>query len=161
MANPPRSRKRVQAIQRAPDGSAFEKCDCCCDLVPIALIDMHDCRTGKDVKRFKGIFGKPNVNKQSFCDQPRSAFKFFMERFKETYKTGTVIDIDEKGFETWKNISKEERQPYIIEAEKVNSAYNKALIQEVNDMFEVDDEADSSKVGKFEQVTPILRFTLF
>ncbi|GAV60524.1 LOW QUALITY PROTEIN: hypothetical protein CFOL_v3_04054, partial [Cephalotus follicularis] len=84
----------------------------------------------------------------------------FRESFKETYKTGTVIDIDEK-FETWKNMSKEERQPHIIETEKVNSAYNKALIQEVNDMFEVDDEVDSSKVGKFDRVSSILRFTLF
>ncbi|GAV69849.1 LOW QUALITY PROTEIN: hypothetical protein CFOL_v3_13350 [Cephalotus follicularis] len=106
MANPPRSSKRVHAIQRALDGSAFEKCDCCGDLVVIALTDMHDCGTGKDAKRFKGIFGNPNVNK-CFCDQPRSAFKFFMESFKETYKTRTVIDIDEKGFETWKNKSKE------------------------------------------------------
>lgn len=81
----PRTRKRVQAVRRAADGSAFEKWYCskffassfrfpwdssrsvilcfgvyfseeCGDMIAIALFDMHECGERKwEVKRFKCI----------------------------------------------------------------------------------------------------------
>ncbi|GLT88539.1 hypothetical protein SLE2022_065590 [Rubroshorea leprosula] len=155
MAIPPRTRKRVHAIRRAPDGSAFEKCDRCGVTVAIALADMHQCRTdNKNVKRFKGISQgqDQNVTKRIYPDQPRSAFRFFMESF-EGRKKGNLIYIDRKGFETWKKMSKEERRPYITQAEKVNSAYLKGLNEELIYYPQVDDDgADSAMVGKFDKL---------
>ncbi|XVE52240.1 hypothetical protein DITRI_Ditri02bG0107100 [Diplodiscus trichospermus] len=155
MANQPRTRKRVHATipRRSPDGSAFQKCDTCGETVAIALAEMHECGTKKkELKRFKGITGTQNVVKPTVPWQPRSPFNIFMERFMETNKNGSSIDIDRKGFETWKNMCEEERQPYITRAEKVNSAYNKHVIEEQKNIAEVDDdEADSAMVGKFDQ----------
>ncbi|XP_007011233.2 PREDICTED: HMG1/2-like protein isoform X1 [Theobroma cacao] len=155
MANHPRTRKRVHATipRRAPDGSAFEKCDVCGDMVAIALADMHECGTEKkELKRFKGIVGTQNVVKPMVPWQPRSAFSIFMESFMIDNNNGNLIDIDRRGFETWKNMCKEERQPYVAQAEKVNSAYTKNVIEEEKNVKEVDDdEADSAMVGKFDQ----------
>ncbi|KAF9661308.1 hypothetical protein SADUNF_Sadunf19G0054600 [Salix dunnii] len=185
MGNPPRTRKRVRGIRRAPDGSAFENCNSCGVLVAIALADLHECEAGtkKNVKRFKGLNGKQNVVQQSFCEQPRSPFRLFMyyilnlvaasssssllfaililvlplktyilyrEDFTKTDKIWNVIDVDRKGFETWRNMSKEERQPYITGADEINSAYVKCLIKDIDHMSEVDDEADSALAGKFD-----------
>ncbi|OAY46359.1 high mobility group B protein 7 [Manihot esculenta] len=152
MANPPRTRKRVHAVRRAPDGSAFEKCENCGVLAAIALADMHECEAEpkKAVKRFKGLNGKQNIVEGCNSDQPRSPFRFFMEDFMNTCKKGKLIEIDQKGFEIWKNMSKEERQPYVNKAQKVNSAYVKSLIQEVDYSSEVDEEVDSATVGKFD-----------
>ncbi|KAF2296415.1 hypothetical protein GH714_037829 [Hevea brasiliensis] len=152
MANPPRIRKRVHAVRRAPDGSAFEKCDNCGASVPIALADMHECEAQPKtaVKRFKGLNGKQNIVERCYSDQPRSPFRIFMEDFMNTCKKRKLIDIDRKGFEIWRNMSKEERQPYVNNATKVNLAYLKSLIQEVHDSSEVDEEADSAMVGKFD-----------
>ncbi|KAJ4845480.1 hypothetical protein Tsubulata_039071 [Turnera subulata] len=153
MGNPPRTRKRVHAIRRAPDGSAFQKCGDCGVLVAIALADMHGCgsEAARDVKRFKGVNGnKLTINKQSLCDQPRSPFRVFMDDFVKTCKNMELIDIERKGFETWRNMSNEEREPFVIQSNKVNSAYNKFLIQEIDDMPQVEDEADSAMVGKFD-----------
>ncbi|KAG2730600.1 hypothetical protein I3760_01G302100 [Carya illinoinensis] len=150
MANPPRNRKRVRAVRRAPDGSAFRKC--CGVSVAIALADLHECETKKVVvQRFRGVSERPNVVKPTFGDQPRSAFRVFMESFVKTCKTINVITIDQNGLDTWKNMSKEERKPYIIEAERVNHSYGKALLEEVDNLQEVNDEADSAMVGKFDQ----------
>ncbi|XP_038719899.1 high mobility group B protein 7 isoform X2 [Tripterygium wilfordii] len=125
----PRPRKRVRAIRRAPDGSAFQPCDGCGISVAVALADMHECETEKEeVKRFKGVCAKQNVIDQSCNDQPRSAFRLFMESFVNICsKHGKFIDIDQCGFESWKNMSEEERQPYVYEAEVVNEANTKAL----------------------------------
>ncbi|KAJ6697120.1 hypothetical protein OIU85_003477 [Salix viminalis] len=152
MGNPPRTRKRVRGIRRAPDGSAFENCNSCGVLVAIALADLHECKAGtkNNVKRFKGLNGKQNVVQQSFCEQPRSPFRLFMEDFTKTGKIWNVIDIDRKGFETWRNMSKEERRPYITGADEINSAHAKCLIKDIDHMSEVDDEADSAMVGKFD-----------
>ncbi|KAF5956461.1 hypothetical protein HYC85_003686 [Camellia sinensis] len=50
-----------------------------CDvLVAIALSDMHECESKKNVKRFKGEITSQNVKDLSFQDQPRSPFRFFM-----------------------------------------------------------------------------------
>ncbi|KAM7276332.1 hypothetical protein ACFE04_018198 [Oxalis oulophora] len=155
----PRSRKRVYATRRAPDGSAFQTCDSCGLMIAVALIDMHECGENKrEVKRFKGLPGTNNsnhhhnavVSKDSLCVQLRSPFRFFMEKFTESCVDEDFIEVDRKGFQTWKNMSLEERQPYIDQAEAVNSAYQKLLDEEVNDMFQVDDEADSAMVGKFD-----------
>ncbi|XP_015575735.2 high mobility group B protein 7 [Ricinus communis] len=152
MGNPPRTRKRVHAIRRGHDGSAFETCDDCGFLVAIALADMHECEaeTKRIVKRFKGVIGKHKIVKQNYSDQPRSPFVTFMEEFRRTCKNGKLIEIDRKGFETWRKMSKQERKPYVVKAEEVNSAYVKSLIKEIDVSSEVDDEADSMMVGKFD-----------
>ncbi|GMJ11823.1 hypothetical protein like AT5G05330 [Hibiscus trionum] len=154
MVNYPRTRKRVHATlpRRSPDGSAFQKCDACGEMVAIALADMHDCGPQKkELKRFKGTAGTQNAVKPIISLQPRSAFSIFLESFMETNKNGNLIDIDRKGFETWKNMCKEERKPYVTQAEKVNSAYMKDVIEEEKNIIKVDDEADSATVGKFDQ----------
>ncbi|XP_062155915.1 high mobility group B protein 7 isoform X2 [Alnus glutinosa] len=162
MANPPRTRKRVLAVLRASDGSAYQKCNNCGVSVAVALADMHECETKEEVvvKRFRGVCGRQSVVKQSFGDQPRSPFRFFIcgsavqhkrESFVKTCETRNSISIDRDGVDTWKNLSKEERKPYISEAERVNSSYFKALLEEINNMQKVDDEADSATVGKFDQ----------
>ncbi|KAF3969974.1 hypothetical protein ACB098_06G132900 [Castanea mollissima] len=154
-----RTRKRVHAVLRAPDGSAFQKCESCGVSIAIALADMHECETEKElaVKRFRGVCGRQSVVTESqsqshtIGDQPRSPFRLFMENFLKTCKSRNLISIDQAGFDIWKNMSKEEREPYIIEAKRVNSSYMKALLGEVNNMQEVNDEADSAMVGKFDQ----------
>ncbi|XP_023912558.1 high mobility group B protein 7 isoform X3 [Quercus suber] len=152
-----RTRKRVHAVLRAPDGSAFQKCESCGVSIAIALADMHECESKKElaVKRFRGVCGRQSVVTESqshtIGDQPRSPFRFFMENFLKTCKSRNLISIDQAGFDIWKNMSKEEREPYIIEAKRVNSSYMKALLGEVNNMQEVNDEADSAMVGKFDR----------
>ncbi|XP_059457682.1 high mobility group B protein 7 isoform X2 [Corylus avellana] len=154
MANPPRTRKRVLAVLRASDGSAYQKCNNCGVSMAVALADMHECETKKEgvVKRFRGVCGKQSVVKQSFGDQPRSPFRIFMESFVKTCETRNSISIDQEGFDTWKNMSKEERKPYISEAERVNTSFFKTLLEEIKTMQKVDDEADSVTVGKFDQL---------
>nr|XP_023912560.1 high mobility group B protein 7 isoform X3 [Quercus suber] len=145
-----RTRKRVHAVLRAPDGSAFQKCESCGVSIAIALADMHECESKKElaVKRFRGVCGRQSVVTESqshtIGDQPR-------ENFLKTCKSRNLISIDQAGFDIWKNMSKEEREPYIIEAKRVNSSYMKALLGEVNNMQEVNDEADSAMVGKFDR----------
>ncbi|KAI4306531.1 hypothetical protein L6164_029800 [Bauhinia variegata] len=151
MATRPRTSKRVCAIRRAPDGSAFGKCEKCGISVAILLADLHECEPKKDTKRFRGIAGKKLVSNQNFEDQPISPFRLFMESFMRSCNTGSLIEIDRRGFETWKNMSKEEKQPYVSQAGKVNSAYEEALKKEVGDMIQVNDEADSAMVVKFDQ----------
>ncbi|KAL2558402.1 uncharacterized protein Fot_03141 [Forsythia ovata] len=63
-------------------------------------------------------------------------------------KDGNEIEIDRKGVETWKKMSKEERKPFVLQAEKINSAYVKLLLEEENEIEWVDDEADSAEIGK-------------
>ncbi|KAM1069716.1 hypothetical protein EV1_001506 [Malus domestica] len=143
MANP-RTRKRVRPIPRAPDGSAFQKCNSCGASVPIALAGMHDCEINEKVKRFKGV--SVDVKKQSIWDQlvVIAPFHFFMKEFTKTSKAENWVAINREGFEAWKNMSEKERQPYVAEAEKIDKAYQKALLEEENDKLGVDDEADSA-----------------
>ncbi|XP_054799906.1 high mobility group B protein 7-like isoform X1 [Prosopis cineraria] len=173
MATLHRSRKRVSAFRRAPDGSAFEMCEGCGTSVAIALADMHECEPKRGVKRFREINVKQLMNKsfedlnqhvpnrspehvsqhvtnKRFEDQPRSPFRLFMESFVKISNNGTLLEIDRKGFETWKSMTEDERQPYVLQAEKLDSAYQRALNKEVNDMIQVDDEADSAMVGKID-----------
>ncbi|KAJ4720200.1 high mobility group B protein 7 [Melia azedarach] len=154
MGNRPRIRKRVHAIRRAPDGSAFQKCDSCGVMVPVALADMHECEAEakNKVKKFKGVCQKPSVLKQSsYSDQVRSPFVFFMESFIKACKSGKRIDNDRKGFAAWKNMSNEEKQPYVLQAEKLYAAHQRALVEELTSMPVVDDEADSAMVGKYDK----------
>ncbi|KAL0341219.1 UNVERIFIED_CONTAM: hypothetical protein Sradi_4638700 [Sesamum radiatum] len=147
-----RPRKRVLAIRRGPDGSAFQKCESCGLTVAIALADMHDCGIKKITKKKrKTQCGSGKIEGQRIQDQPRSAFHFFMEEFIKTCKDGNEIEIDKKGCETWKNMSKEERRPFVLEADKLNSAYVKLLLKEESEMQWVDDEADSGDVGKYDE----------
>ncbi|GMH05039.1 hypothetical protein Nepgr_006879 [Nepenthes gracilis] len=48
-------------------------------------------------------------------------------------------------------LHRKEQRPYILQAEKVNSAYLINMLREVNDMPQADDEADSAWVGKLNQ----------
>ncbi|KAK4800084.1 hypothetical protein SAY86_025449 [Trapa natans] len=154
MANPSRVRKRVHALRRAADGSAFENCERCGMSVAIALADMHECKPcKKEVKIFKGPCESKDstwVVERSFANQPRSAFCFFMETFRETNREESFLDIDRKGLETWKNMSNEERQPYLVQALKVNAAHFASLLEEVKDMgkSKFEDGAESSMLGE-------------
>ncbi|KAK4436462.1 hypothetical protein Salat_0809900 [Sesamum alatum] len=148
-----RPRKRVLAIRRGPDGSAFQKCESCGLTVAIALADMHDCGRKKITKRKrKTQCGSGNIEVQRIQDQPRSAFHFFMEEFIKTCKDGNEIEIDKKGCETWKNMSQEERRPFVLQADKLNSAHVMLLLKEESEMQWVDDEADSADVGKYDEM---------
>ncbi|XP_058075478.1 uncharacterized protein LOC131223917 isoform X2 [Magnolia sinica] len=98
MGNPLRIRKRIHALRRAPDGSAFQK----------------------------------------------------WESFKKIYKNEDQIEIDQRGFQKWKNMPEVERHPFVVEAKKVNSAYYAIMLKEINDTSEEDDEADSVMVGNFD-----------
>ncbi|XP_004307715.1 PREDICTED: uncharacterized protein LOC101298834 [Fragaria vesca subsp. vesca] len=132
---------------------------------------MHECEPNKEVKRFKGV-GFDVEEKQSFCDQliVMAPFHFFMKEFTKTRKGGDWIEINREGFEVWKKMSEKERQPYVKEAERIDEAYQKALLKESNDGLKVDDEADSAKSagnnGKFGEVvrstkTQITRVLIF
>ncbi|KAL6126827.1 hypothetical protein ACLB2K_074872 [Fragaria x ananassa] len=145
MVNLRRTRKRVRAIPRAPDGSAFQNCNKCGVSVAVALAGIHECEPNKEVKRFKGVEFDVE-EKQSFWDQ-------LIERVFKDKKDGNWIAINREGFEVWKKMSEKERQPYVKEAERIDEAYQKALLKESNDGLKVDDEADSAKSagnnGKF------------
>ncbi|KAD4585960.1 hypothetical protein E3N88_23561 [Mikania micrantha] len=154
MAYQSRTRKRVNALRRAPDGSAFQNCESCGISIAIALADMHECEPKKDVKKLKEEKVKCWIEvEQGFQDEPRSEFRFFMESFAKNHDAKNYIEMDKKGFETWKNMSSEERQPFIIQAKTVNDAYHDKLLKESEDhMFScVDEEADSAEVGKFDK----------
>lgn len=117
----------------------------------VALADMHECESKKNAKRFRGECMNRNNVKQGFQDQPRSPFRLFMEIFLKSCKARNRIEVDRKGFETWRNMSKKGRLPYVLQAEKVNSVYTRGLLQEVEDMVWADDEADSAEVGKYDK----------
>ncbi|XP_060180438.1 high mobility group B protein 7 [Lycium barbarum] len=150
-----RTRKRVFGIQihRGPDGSAFQKCETCGISVAIALADMHECEPRKDVQKFKCLPKNISVvKKQRLSDQPRSAFRIFMEDFVKKNIDGNEFEVDKKGFETWINMTLEERFLYFMKAETINLAHLKLLRKEENDMpWRVDDEADSADVGKYDE----------
>ncbi|KAM7484523.1 hypothetical protein LguiA_000532 [Lonicera macranthoides] len=74
-----------------------------------------------------------------------------MESFVKTCKDEKQIDVESKGFETWKNMSNEERRPYALLAQQVNSAYTKALLAEADNFSMVEDEADSAEVGRYDK----------
>ncbi|KAH0872785.1 hypothetical protein HID58_070147, partial [Brassica napus] len=79
----PRTRKRVEAVRRAADGSAFEKWE---------------------VKRFKCISSgniDDDISKPSFEDEPRSPF-----RILKSYH-GNMVDASRICFIVWKNMSEE------------------------------------------------------
>ncbi|KAB2596374.1 hypothetical protein D8674_031824 [Pyrus ussuriensis x Pyrus communis] len=105
MGNPRRIRKRVRAIRRAPDGSAFWKikCNSCGASVPIALAGMHECEFNENVKRFSGV--SVDVKKQSIWDQLviMAPFHFFLKEFTKASKAGNWVAINREGFEAWKN----------------------------------------------------------
>ncbi|KAH9602566.1 hypothetical protein KSS87_011408 [Heliosperma pusillum] len=144
-----RTRKRVGALRRAPDGSGFLNCDECRVSVPVALMDMHNCKVKKDLKRFKG------KTKTMFCkdklvyEEPRSPFLFFMESYAKTCRAQDLVEINRQAFQIWKNMSTKEQWPFVLHAQKVDNVYLNLLHQEMNDMSQgEDDEADSALVGK-------------
>ncbi|XP_073137764.1 WEB family protein At2g40480-like [Henckelia pumila] len=148
MAHP---RKRIYGIRRGADGSAFQKCENCGLSVAIALADMHDCGIEKNVpKKLKSRCEDGDFMGQRIQDQPRSAFHFFMDEFMKDFEDGNKVEIHEKGYEKWTNMTKKERQPFVLVADKLNSDYVKLLIKEESEIQVVDDEADSAEVGKFD-----------
>ncbi|RAL51324.1 hypothetical protein DM860_010826 [Cuscuta australis] len=157
----PRKRVRAIRIRRGPDGSAFQQCESCGLSVAISLADMHACgATRVSIKKprtqRRSDTGKEHrvENSQDFTrfqDQPRSAFRLFMEQFAKTCHDGDEIDVDRRGFETWRNMSKMERQPYELRAEKICSAYLNCLMEEENNMPKVNDEAESVEVNNYEE----------
>ncbi|CAO2825781.1 unnamed protein product [Amaranthus hypochondriacus] len=154
------TRKRVRAFRyappplRAPDGSAFMKCEECGVSVAIALMDMHDCKRQKDVKKFKGK-SKPSIpeipKNNVISEQPRSPFMFFMESYSNSCKSGrSSIEVNREAVEEWKKMSTKERWPYILQAQKVDKAYMNILRQEEIQLSqEGDDGADSAKGTQF------------
>ncbi|XP_031382274.1 uncharacterized protein LOC116196606 isoform X2 [Punica granatum] len=183
MANPSRARKRVYPIRRAADGSAFEQCDQCGISVAIALADMHECQPGKkEVKRFRGLSANHDFIRaggQSFAHQPRSAFCFFIrsiisndgcscfdfwgyclsvrwlgrESLRETSSEESFLDLDRKGFEMWKNMSDEEKRPYLTEAEKskVEDGANSPMLWKFDKFLEEyqdHEDSDSSEASQ-------------
>lgn len=151
MPNPPRTRKRVRPPCRAADGSAFMKCDECGVSVAVALMDMHECNAKKDVKKLKGN-SKPLISKENnIPEQPRSPFVFFMESYSKSCKDRTLVEISREAYEKWKNMSTEERWPYVLESRKVENAYLYAIHQEeIRLSQEGDDEADSAKCTQYD-----------
>ncbi|KAG5600192.1 hypothetical protein H5410_031562 [Solanum commersonii] len=150
-----RTRKRVFGIQihRGPDGSAFQKCETCGISVAIALADMHECEPRKDVKKLKCQPRSRNIVKEKrLIHQPRSAFRIFMEDFVKKNIDGNEFEVDNRGFETWKNMTRKEKILYFMKAETINLAHVKLLHREEHDMpWRVDDEADSADVGKYDE----------
>ncbi|KAL5079269.1 hypothetical protein RYX36_007690, partial [Vicia faba] len=67
-----RVRKRVYAIPRAPDGSAFFNCGKCGVSVAISLADMHLCESDK----IHYNFFQPEPPLEIY-DLPRSPFRLF------------------------------------------------------------------------------------
>ncbi|XP_027773459.1 uncharacterized protein LOC107022658 isoform X1 [Solanum pennellii] len=150
-----RTRKRVFGIQihRGPDGSAFQKCETCGVSVAIALADMHECEPRKIVKKLKcQPRSRTIVKGKRLIHQPRSAFRIFMEDFVKKNIDGNEFEVDNRGFETWKNMTRKEKILYFMKAEIINLAHVKLLHKEENDMlWRVDDEADSADVGKYDK----------
>ncbi|XP_073282334.1 high mobility group B protein 7 [Primulina huaijiensis] len=159
MAHP---RKRVYWIRRGADGSAFLKClrvwkydvtrsENCGLSVAIALADMHDCGIKNNVtKKLKSSCEDVEFMGQRIQDQPRSAFHFFMDEFMKDFEEGNKVEIHKKGYEKWTKMTKEEREPFVLAADKLNSDYVKLLILEESEIQVVDDEADSAEVVKYD-----------
>ncbi|CAN8257108.1 unnamed protein product [Cochlearia groenlandica] len=155
MAIRPRTRKRIQAVRRASDGSAFEKCEECGVTIAIALFDMHECGEKKiQVKRFKYInSGKIDNNTKSigsFEDEPRSPFIFFLEDFKENYDV-SYVEASGICFNVWKKMSQEEQKPFRDLAMEIDFAHNIRLNEEAKLIYKVNDEADSKDVAKLDK----------
>ncbi|CDY14119.1 BnaC02g02360D [Brassica napus] len=114
-----RIRKRVQAVRRAADGSAFDKCEECGVMIAIALFDMHECgEKRREPKRFKCV-SSDSKPIGSFGDEPRSPFVFFVEDFRRSYD-GNMVDASRICFRVWKNMSREDQKPLVARAEEVN-----------------------------------------
>nr|CAD1841861.1 unnamed protein product [Ananas comosus var. bracteatus] len=139
MANGSRGRKRVHAPRRAPDGSAFIKCERCDRVVAIALLDMHECESNAGF----GLKGRRGGKEALMSFSVGSST--YRESFRKKFGSDNWIEVDRRGFETWKNMTPKERRPFAIEAEEINKAYEKMLLEEVGHMSEADDEADSPK----------------
>ena len=87
--------------------------------------------------------------------RPASAFFVFMEDFRKTYKekhpnSKSVADVGKAGGARWKQLTKEEKTPYVekaekrkVEYEKNMKAYNKR--QAEGPPPEEEDEAESEK----------------
>ncbi|AED90860.2 HMG-box (high mobility group) DNA-binding family protein [Arabidopsis thaliana] len=147
MAIRPRTRKRVQAVRRAADGSAFKKCEECGVMIAIALYDMHECgEKRREVKRFKYIASGniDNISKPigSFEDEPRSPFVFFLEEFRENYN-GDLVDASRICFN--------DQKPFNARAMEVDSAHSRKLNEEAKTIYKADEEADSKTVGRYDK----------
>ncbi|PWA58879.1 HMG-box (high mobility group) DNA-binding family protein [Artemisia annua] len=124
--------------------------------VAVALVDMHECECDmkKGVKKMKAEKVEDVIwDAEKFKDQPRSEFRFFMESFMKDCDSQNFFEMDREGFETWKNMSSEEKLSYKLKAKKVDDDHNEKLLKEseVQMYSYVDEEADSAEVGKFDK----------
>ncbi|GJY26698.1 high mobility group B protein 7 [Tanacetum coccineum] len=144
MAYQTRSRKRVNALRRGPDGSAFQTCESCGVLVAVALVDMHECEC--EIKKVGVKKAKGEKVEMYIWDDKR-------ESFMQDCNSQNFFEMDREGFETWKNMSSEEKLLYKLKAKKVDDDHNEKLLKESEDQMYsyVDEEADSAEVGKFDK----------
>lgn len=63
----------------------------------------------------------------------------------------SYVEIDRIGFEKWKNMSEEEKQPYVYHARVLDYEHQEALKKEANECIKVKDGADSAMVEKVEK----------
>ncbi|KAK2450986.1 HMG-box (high mobility group) DNA-binding family protein [Trifolium repens] len=150
-------KKRVCAIPRAPDGSAFFNCGTCGVSVAISLADMHYCESNKmEFKRFFGIVVKrtfPKNNQQLIKNQPISPYRLFMESFMKGQDMENYnIKIDRIGFEKWKNMSEEEKQPFVSRARELDYKHQEALKQEADEIIKVRYGADSPMIDEMQSI---------
>ncbi|GAU49447.1 hypothetical protein TSUD_137910 [Trifolium subterraneum] len=122
-----RVKKRVCTIPRAPDGSAFFNCGTCGVSVAISLADMHFCQS----------------NKMEFKRE-----SFMKDQDMEIYN----IEIDRIGFEKWKNMSEEEKQPFVSRARELDNKHQEALKEEADDIIKVRYGADSPMIDEMQWI---------
>ncbi|XP_042504300.1 uncharacterized protein LOC122081302 isoform X6 [Macadamia integrifolia] len=78
-----------------------------------------------------------------------SAFEKW-ESFRKTHNFN-YLEEDRKGFETWKNMTPEERSPFVLLSKMVDLKYDEVLLKEVDELeFQADDEADSLGFENFD-----------
>ncbi|KEH16417.1 putative chromatin remodeling & transcriptional activation HMG family [Medicago truncatula] len=163
MARRRRVSKRVCAIRRvrASDGSAFFKCETCGMSVAIALADMHYCDSNKiQFKRLLGIVPKrtrPNIQ-HLMKSQPISPYRLFMESFMKGQDMENYnIELDRIGFEKWKNMSKEEKQPFVSHARELDNKHQEALKHDAIGIIKIKYGADSPLVETLYKTQMIFR----
>ncbi|XP_051121264.1 WEB family protein At2g40480-like isoform X2 [Andrographis paniculata] len=141
---------RCKHSKKKADGMNLS--ESCGTMVAIVLADMHDCGDVKNTRKKQRIeCGSGEVERERIENQPRSSFHFFMEEFKKTCVDGSEMQIIKKGWEAWMNMPKEERLPFVRQADELHWEYMKLLKEEEDAMQPVDEEADSSEVGKYDK----------
>ncbi|KAI5443755.1 hypothetical protein KIW84_012417 [Lathyrus oleraceus] len=135
-----RVRKRVYAIPRAPDGSAFFICEKCGVSVAISLTDMHFCESNKI--QFKYFQPEPAPE---FKDQTRSPYRLFMESFSKGKEMESYIEVERLGFQMWQNMSKEDKLPFVSHAKLLDYRHQRALKHEADEIIKPQGTLENSQ----------------